>query len=218
MAALKETEVTPNPTSFKPSTPKARVGSSLPGGDTHVSRIPPVSMRKEPEPVTKMGSTEHKAKAVRSSKAESDARAERLRRERENKEAESRGDKPRKGSAEDANGRLLLASPLAQTEKARSQEAAKAKTHRDESKKMDGTRPDMHSREQRHKVRNPQQRKSFSASTEPQGDNIKRHNGVTYELKDSGPFEGKFVGDRRELLVIDGEDYIEYRVVMKVQF
>lgn len=43
-------------------------------------------------------------------------------------------------------------------------------------------------------------------------------NGVSYERKKSGPLSGKLVGDKREVFSINGQDYVEYRVLMKVVF
>jgi hypothetical protein len=218
MAAMRENDITQNQTSSKPPTLKVKAGPNLPDASIHAHGMSPNNTRKDAEPQTKAGSTEHKAKAVRSSKAESDARAERLRKERENKEAESRGDRPRRHSSEDARDKLIPGWSFVRSEKAGASEAGKMKPHRSEHVKGDSSRPDTHPSEERHKERHQQQqRKSLSTSTEPQGE-IKKHNGVTYEMKDSGPFKNRLVGDRRELLVIDGEDYIEYRVIMKVQF
>lgn len=40
---------------------------------------------------------------------------------------------------------------------------------------------------------------------------------VTYSRKQTGPFAGKLVS-RGEIITIDGEDYVEYRVLTKPTF
>lgn len=51
----------------------------------------------------------------------------------------------------------------------------------------------------------------------PSSDGAKTCNGVTYERKDYGPFSGKLVS-RGAIITIDGEDYVEYRVLTKPSF
>ncbi len=46
---------------------------------------------------------------------------------------------------------------------------------------------------------------------------VKYHNGIKYERKQSGPFQGKLVS-QAQILSIDGEDYVEYRVLTKPSF
>jgi len=46
---------------------------------------------------------------------------------------------------------------------------------------------------------------------------IKYHNGIKYERKQAGPFQGKLVS-AAQILSIDGEDYVEYRVLTKPSF
>ncbi|TGO15864.1 hypothetical protein BTUL_0035g00020 [Botrytis tulipae] len=46
-------------------------------------------------------------------------------------------------------------------------------------------------------------------------DNVKIHDGIKYTRRQNGIFEGKHVGPP-QLLNIDGEDYVEYRVLTKV--
>ncbi|TVY60847.1 hypothetical protein LSUE1_G010021 [Lachnellula suecica] len=46
---------------------------------------------------------------------------------------------------------------------------------------------------------------------------IKFHNGIKYERKQNGPFQGKLVSSA-QILSIDGEDYVEYRVLTKPAF
>ena len=46
---------------------------------------------------------------------------------------------------------------------------------------------------------------------------IKYHNGIKYERKQTGPFQGKLVSSA-QILSIDGEDYVEYRVLTKPSF
>ena len=247
-AALKEADVILSTASFVPPTPKVTVGLNRPDAYTHIPSDSPTDER-DPELENRMGGMEHKAKAVRSSKAASDARAERLRRERECKDAECRGDRPRKGTDEFVwNGPSL--GSFALTEKPDAEETAKIKLHRDEYSTGDSAKDsvrgsvrdsarggvrdsardsvrdnargsakhDIRPEDEQHKMRNQRHQHSLSGSIGPREDDIKRHNGVTYERKGSGPFKDKLVGERRELLTIDGEDYIEYRVIMKVQF
>ncbi|RYP82294.1 hypothetical protein DL770_005632 [Monosporascus sp. CRB-9-2] len=51
----------------------------------------------------------------------------------------------------------------------------------------------------------------------PSNDNIKIHAGIKYERKRGGPFEGKLVS-QGTIISIDGEDYVEYRVLTKPSF
>ena len=46
---------------------------------------------------------------------------------------------------------------------------------------------------------------------------VKYHNGIKYERKQNGPFQGKLVS-QAQILSIDGEDYVEYRVLTKPSF
>ncbi|KAH8587620.1 hypothetical protein B0O99DRAFT_694281 [Bisporella sp. PMI_857] len=46
---------------------------------------------------------------------------------------------------------------------------------------------------------------------------IKYHNGINYVRKQAGPFQGKLVSDA-QILCIDGDDYVEYRVLTKPSF
>jgi hypothetical protein len=46
---------------------------------------------------------------------------------------------------------------------------------------------------------------------------VKFHNGIKYERKQNGPFQGKLVSSA-QILSIDGEDYVEYRVLTKPSF
>ncbi|TVY18303.1 hypothetical protein LARI1_G004739 [Lachnellula arida] len=48
-------------------------------------------------------------------------------------------------------------------------------------------------------------------------DEVKFHNGIKYERKQNGPFQGKLVSSA-QILSIDGEDYVEYRVLTKPSF
>lgn len=48
-------------------------------------------------------------------------------------------------------------------------------------------------------------------------DDAKIHMGVKYERKHTGPFEGKLVS-HGQIISIDGEDYVEYRVLAKPSF
>lgn len=49
------------------------------------------------------------------------------------------------------------------------------------------------------------------------GEEIKYHNGIKYERKQGGPFQGKLTS-AGALLIIDGEEYVEYRVLTKPSF
>ena len=51
----------------------------------------------------------------------------------------------------------------------------------------------------------------------PHVDETKYHHGIKYERKKTGPFEGKLCS-APQILNIDGEDYIEYRVLTKPSF
>ena len=48
-------------------------------------------------------------------------------------------------------------------------------------------------------------------------DNVKMHEGIKYERKRNGPFEGKLVS-QGTIISIEGEDYVEYRVLTKPTF
>lgn len=48
-------------------------------------------------------------------------------------------------------------------------------------------------------------------------DEVKYHNGIKYERKQTGPLQGKLVSSA-QILSIDGEDYVEYRVLTKPSF
>ncbi|KAK8130325.1 hypothetical protein PG999_002705 [Apiospora kogelbergensis] len=51
----------------------------------------------------------------------------------------------------------------------------------------------------------------------PNDDSSKVYNGMKYERKQTGPFAGKLASNGT-IISIDGEDYVEYRVLTKVQF
>ncbi|CZS89529.1 uncharacterized protein RAG0_00889 [Rhynchosporium agropyri] len=46
---------------------------------------------------------------------------------------------------------------------------------------------------------------------------VKYHHGIKYERKQNGPFQGKLVS-QAQILSIDGEDYVEYRILTKPSF
>lgn len=46
---------------------------------------------------------------------------------------------------------------------------------------------------------------------------VRYHNGIKYERKQNGPFQGKLVS-QAQILNIDGEDYVEYRILTKPSF
>ncbi|KAH7418670.1 hypothetical protein BKA64DRAFT_739078 [Cadophora sp. MPI-SDFR-AT-0126] len=50
---------------------------------------------------------------------------------------------------------------------------------------------------------------------EPVAGDIRSHNGIRYERKRNGPFQGKLVSQAR-VISIGGEDYVEYRVLMTI--
>jgi hypothetical protein len=47
---------------------------------------------------------------------------------------------------------------------------------------------------------------------------VKVHNDVKYVRQDKGPFAGKLVGEKKEFLTIDGENYVECRILMRAEF
>ncbi|KAH8816252.1 hypothetical protein F5884DRAFT_747756 [Xylogone sp. PMI_703] len=51
----------------------------------------------------------------------------------------------------------------------------------------------------------------------PPSDEVKYYNGIKYERKQNGPFQGKLVSTP-QIFSIDGEDYVEYRVLTKPSF
>ncbi|KAK0109717.1 hypothetical protein ONS95_002396 [Cadophora gregata] len=54
-------------------------------------------------------------------------------------------------------------------------------------------------------------------SVEVVGTEVRYHNGIKYERKQNGPFQGKLVS-QAQILSIDGEDYVEYRILTKPSF
>lgn len=56
-----------------------------------------------------------------------------------------------------------------------------------------------------------------STASVPPTEEVKYHNGIKYERKQTGPFQGKLVSSA-QILNIDGEDYVEYRVLTKPSF
>lgn len=56
-----------------------------------------------------------------------------------------------------------------------------------------------------------------NASSPSLDQEVKYHNGIKYERKQNGPFQGKLVS-QAQILSIDGEDYVEYRVLTKPSF
>jgi len=51
----------------------------------------------------------------------------------------------------------------------------------------------------------------------PPNEEVKFHHGIKYERKQQGPFQGKLVS-AAQILNIDGEDYVEYRILTKPSF
>jgi hypothetical protein len=51
----------------------------------------------------------------------------------------------------------------------------------------------------------------------PPNEEVKYYNGIKYERKQNGPFQGKLVS-QAQILCIDGEDFVEYRVLTKPSF
>ncbi len=63
------------------------------------------------------------------------------------------------------------------------------------------------------KVRAAQEQNRIKAGVE----DSKMYNGIKYERKQNGPFQGKLVSGGT-IISIDGEDYVEYRVLTKPTF
>lgn len=61
------------------------------------------------------------------------------------------------------------------------------------------------------------QQTAFSNPPPPPSDEVKYYNGIKYERKQNGPFQGKLVSTP-QIFSIDGEDYVEYRVLTKPSF
>jgi hypothetical protein len=53
--------------------------------------------------------------------------------------------------------------------------------------------------------------------SQPSAD-VKIHNDVKYVRQEKGPFAGKLVGEKREFLTIDGENYVECRILIRIEF
>lgn len=47
---------------------------------------------------------------------------------------------------------------------------------------------------------------------------VKIHNDVKYVRQEKGPFAGKLVGEKKEFLTIDGDNYVECRILMRAEF
>ncbi|KAG9239175.1 hypothetical protein BJ875DRAFT_449123 [Amylocarpus encephaloides] len=64
-----------------------------------------------------------------------------------------------------------------------------------------------------------QQQATFSEapSSSDSSEEVKFHHGIKYERRQNGPFDGKLVSPA-QLLNIDGEDYVEYRILTKPSF
>ncbi|CAG8957157.1 hypothetical protein HYFRA_00009358 [Hymenoscyphus fraxineus] len=56
-----------------------------------------------------------------------------------------------------------------------------------------------------------------SGSVASASDEVRYHNGIKYERKQNGPFQGKLVS-APQIFTIEGEDYVEYRVLTKPSF
>jgi hypothetical protein len=64
----------------------------------------------------------------------------------------------------------------------------------------------------------PQLQRSQAARGSLNGtDDSKLYGGIKYERKLSGPFQGRFVS-QGSIITIDGDDYVEYRVLTKPSF
>ncbi|EPE25691.1 hypothetical protein GLAREA_01603 [Glarea lozoyensis ATCC 20868] len=61
------------------------------------------------------------------------------------------------------------------------------------------------------------QAQASTATPPPPPEEVKYHNGIKYERKQTGVLQGKLVS-AAQILNIDGEDYIEYRVLMRPAF
>jgi hypothetical protein len=61
------------------------------------------------------------------------------------------------------------------------------------------------------------QQAATSPGGTPPNEEIKYYNGIKYERKQNGPFQGKLVS-QAQILCIDGEDFVEYRVLTKPSF
>ncbi|KAF4630512.1 hypothetical protein G7Y89_g7625 [Cudoniella acicularis] len=59
--------------------------------------------------------------------------------------------------------------------------------------------------------------KAGSSNGASASEEVKYHNGIKYERKQGGPFQGKLVS-AAQILSIDGEDYVEYRILTKPSF
>jgi hypothetical protein len=71
-------------------------------------------------------------------------------------------------------------------------------------------------REARHPPLNSSEPTTATSTPQPVSD-VKWHCGMKYERKDNGPFPGRWVGAKKEVLTMDGEDYVEYRILKKLE-
>ncbi|KAL2068804.1 hypothetical protein VTL71DRAFT_15142 [Oculimacula yallundae] len=55
------------------------------------------------------------------------------------------------------------------------------------------------------------------SASESAENEVRYHHGIKYERKQNGPFQGKLVS-QAQILSIDGEDYVEYRILTKPSF
>lgn len=123
-------------------------------------------------------------------------------------------------SPADAAGR---AQNLARREMARA-EAAQSRadryaTQRDDSSASTptGSRGPLHESEEMQRLNQLWARQESARMKATGADDAKLHDGVKYERKKTGPFSGKLVS-QGTIITIDGEDYVEYRVLTKPSF
>lgn len=68
-------------------------------------------------------------------------------------------------------------------------------------------------------------KRGFNGNTDKQqtvpgdgGDTVIIYNGVRFQRNSTGPFAGKLVGNERSVVTINGEDYVKYEILMRTQF
>lgn len=123
-------------------------------------------------------------------------------------------------SPADAVGRAqtLARREMARAEAAQSR-ADKYATQRDDSSASTptGSRGPLHESEEMQRLNQLWARQESARMKATGADDAKLHDGVKYERKKTGPFSGKLVS-QGTIITIDGEDYVEYRVLTKPSF
>jgi len=80
-----------------------------------------------------------------------------------------------------------------------------------------GSRPPFHESDDMMRLNSVWARQEAQRIRNAGQDDAKIYNGIKYERKATGPFQGRFVS-QGTIISIDGDDYVEYRVLTKPCF